>query len=140
MPASLPPDLFLPIGSPYDAAVQLLYKLPGQYRLVRQTHHSYIVNGTNLAYGDLICPSHGTSSVTLRAPSDRYYQMELLQMTTVNLRTSTGQSATKVEKRAFRIKNGLWSLWSVDGCDAVSSKMADLTMGEVEWTQRVGPP
>ena len=138
MPASLSPQLFLTVGSPNDAAVQLFYKLPGQYRLVRHSQYSYMVNGTNLPYRDFICPSHGTSSVTIRAPSDSDYEMELLQTTTINLRTRSGQSATQVEKRAFRIKNGQWSLWSVDEFDNVS-KLANLMMGEVREQERVGP-
>lgn len=67
--------------------------------------------------------------------------MELLQTTIVNLRTWTGLSATVVEKRVFRIKNGRWTLWSAgEGGfgDAVGEKLADLTMGEVRAPERVG--
>ncbi|CAD6577224.1 MAG: hypothetical protein ASARMPREDX12_008272 [Alectoria sarmentosa] len=94
------------VGSTYDAAVQLIYKLPGKYRLIRQTHHTHIVQGTPLAYRDLVCPSHGTSEIILRGSSDRDYEMELVQTTIINLRTWAGLFATKIEKRAFRIRHG----------------------------------
>lgn len=142
MAGSPPPKhLFLPIGSPHDAAVHLLYKLPGHYRLVRRTHHSDIVTGTNLPFDQLICPSHGTCHVTLRAPADPMYEMELVQTTTINLRTWSGLSATKVEERVFRIKYGRWTLWSVEqgfGDAVVGGKLADLTIGEVRAPERVG--
>lgn len=72
--------------------------------------------------------------------------MEILQTTTVTLRTWTGQSAIKIEKRAFRIKNGRWSLWTVEGedgigdgdDDVVGRKLADLVLGEVRSPVGVG--
>ena len=60
-------------------------------------------------------------------------------MTSVNLCTTSGDSATIEEKRAFRIKNGQWSLWRVDQFNVVGEKLADLTMEEVRAPQRVGP-
>ena len=132
--ATLPAHLFLTVGSQHDAAVQLLYKLPGSYRLIRRTHYTNVVNGTNLLYRDLICPSHGISQLILRAPKDRQYEMELVQTTTIYLRSWGGRSATIIEKRAFRISNGRWSMWNVDnvqGEDIVGSKVADLMLREM---------
>lgn len=143
--AALPSSFFLTVavGSTYHAAVQLFYKLPGKYRLVRRTHHTHIVEGTHLSYRDLIYPSHGTSEITLRPSTDpdREYEMELMQTTIMNLRTRYGQTATKIEKRAFRIRNGLWSMWAVhtdEGFDVVGWKVADLTLVEVASPKRVG--
>ncbi|KAM0802168.1 hypothetical protein BDR22DRAFT_845230 [Usnea florida] len=144
MNAQPPPSTFLTLNSPYDAAVQLFYKLPGRYRLVRKTHHTHIVEGTGLAFENLIVPSLGTSKVTLRGSTDRQYEMEILQTTTIHLRTSDNRHATKVEKRAFRIANGQWSLWdaytNVGGFDVVRpSKVADLMLGEIPAPERLGP-
>ena len=144
MSALLPPSVFLTLGSPHDAAVQLIYKLPGKYRLVRRTHHTHIVDGTGLAFNNLVIPSLGTSEVTLRGSTDRQYEIELLQTTTITLRTWDNRRATKVEKRAFRIANGQWSLWDVrtdvGGFDVVGpGKVADLTLGEIPAPERVRP-
>ena len=125
---------FSTVGSTYDAAVQLIYKLLGKYHLIRQTHHTHIVQGTPLAYRDLVCPSHGTSDIILRGSTDRDYEMELLQTTTINLRTWVGLFASKIEKRAFRIRHGQWSMWAVqevEGLDVVSIKLADVMLCEV---------
>ncbi len=141
MPA-LPAGTFLTVGSPYDSAVQLIYKLPGKYRLIRHTHHPQIVRGTNLLYGDLIKPSHGTSEIVFCASTDSQYEVELMQTTTITLRTFYGQTANVVERRAFRIKNGRWSLWgaySEEGVDRVLWKLADLELCEVEMPKRGGP-
>lgn len=138
----LPFSLWLTVGSPYDAAVQLIYKLPAKYRLVRHTHHTDIVEGSNLPYRDLVCPSRGTSEVKFRASTHDDYEAELIQTTLINLRTWNGQTATKIEKRAFRIRNGGWSLWAVqavDGVDVVRWKLADLTLCEVASPAQVGP-
>ena len=144
MNALLPPHIFLTLNSPSDAAVQLIYKMPGRYRLVRKTHHTDIVDGTGLAFRNLIVPSLGTSEVILRGSTDPQYEIELVQTTTINLRTQDNRHATKVEKRAFRIANGQWSLWDVrtdvGGFDVVGpSKVADLVLGEIRAPERVGP-
>ena len=142
MNALLPSNIFLTLNSPHDAAVQLFYKLPGRYRLVRKTHHAHIVDGTGLAFGSLIVPSLGTSEVTLRGSTDCQYEIELLQTTTINLRTWDHRHATKVEKRAFRIANGRWSLWDVHtdvgGYDVGGPKVADLMLGDIPAPERVG--
>lgn len=49
------PTSFLTVGSTYAAAaVRLLYKLPGECRLVRRSHLWYAVGGTGLLYRDLV--------------------------------------------------------------------------------------
>ncbi|KAF6235515.1 hypothetical protein HO173_006198 [Letharia columbiana] len=87
-------------------------KSAGKYRLVRRTHHTHLVGDTDLTYRNLVCPSHGTSEVTFRASTDGQYEVELMQTTSVDLRTWDGQTAIKTEKRAFRIGNGEWSMWA----------------------------
>lgn len=117
-------------GSYRDAAVQLFYKMPGRYQLVRRAHHSNIIEGTNLIHANLICPSFGTSEIILRGAMDGEYEVELIQTTVINLRSSNGHSATKTEKRAFRIENRRWSIWTVDdhsGSDIVGRKVAEIT-------------
>ncbi len=141
-PTPLSAGTFLTVGSPYDSAVQLIYKLPGKYRLIRDTHHTQIVRGINLLYGDLIKPSHGTSEIVFRASTDSQYEIELMQTTTITLRIHYGQTIKIVERYAFRIKNGRWSLWgaySDEGVNRVLWKLADLELCEVETPKRGGP-
>ena len=140
--AALPAGTFLTAGSSYDTAVQLFYKLPGKYRLIRHSHHTHVTEGTNIHYRNLLGPSHGTSEIFLRASTDSQYGVELMQTTIINLRTYYGQTATRVEKRAFRIKMGQWSMWAVrpdEGRDRISWKQADLTLDEVEAPKQGGP-
>ena len=140
MAAPLPPHLFLRIDSPHDAAVRLFQKLPRDYRVVRRFHHPHIVSGTRLSFPDLISPSYGSCSFLSRSATDPDYEMEMVQTTVINLRTHTGQSAPLFEERAFRIKNGMWSLWKIDGHDkAVGHKVVDFVLDEVKLPERNGP-
>ncbi|KAF6219139.1 hypothetical protein HO133_004964 [Letharia lupina] len=76
-------------------------KSAGKYRLVRRTHHTHLVGDTDLTYRNLVCPSHGTSEVTFRASTDSQYEVELMQTTSVDLRTWNGQTAIKIGKTRF---------------------------------------
>ena len=140
MAAPLPPHLFLRIDSPHDSAVRLFQKLPRDYRVVRRFPHPHIVSGTRLSFPDLISPSYGSCSFLSRSATDPDYEMEMVQTTVINLRTHTGQSAPLFEERAFRIKNGMWSLWKIEGHDkAVGHKVVDLVLDEIKLPQRNGP-
>ena len=140
--AALPPSTFLTVGSPYDAAVQLFYKLPGKYHVIRPTHHASVVTGTHLAYPNLTGPSRGISEIVFRGSTNPAYEAELIQTTIINLRDRYHQTATKIEKRAFRIVDGKWSMWAVQtvhGYDHVAQKVTDLTMSEVAAPKQSGP-
>lgn len=125
-------------GPVYDVPVQLAYKLPGKYHLVRRDHHPHIVEGTNQNYEDLLCPSHGTSEITLRLATGG---VELLQTTVINLRFRNGQTATKTERRAFRIRAGLWTMWMLQdhgGSDILVRKLADLKFTNLTLPFQIG--
>lgn len=140
MATPLPPHLFLRIDSPHDSAVRLFQKLPRDYHVVRRAHHHHVVSGTKLSFPDLISPSFGSCSFLSRSATDPDYEMEMVQTTVINLRTHTGQSAPLFEERAFRIKNGSWSLWKIDGHDkAVGHKVVDLVLDEIKLPERNGP-
>ena len=140
MATPLPPHLFLRIDSPHDSAVRLFQKLPRDYHVVRRAHHHHVVSGTKLSFPDLISPSFGSCSFLSRSATDPDYEMEMVQTTVLNLRTHTGQSAPLFEERAFRIKNGSWSLWKIDGQDkAVGHKVVDLVLDEIKLPERNGP-
>lgn len=63
--------------------------------------------------------------------------MELFQTKTVTLQTRDGLSATVVEKKVIRIKDGRFSLWSVgDGDVVVGEKVADVVMAAVRTPKR----
>lgn len=119
---------------PTTAKRQLWDRLPGKYQLERWAHHDERIDGETFHDRHMHNPSHGVSELTSRAPTDATYEAEILQTSTIELKTKSGKEATRTEQRVFRLRqNGDWSVWNTDGDGVVTEKFTALTLkGEIE--------
>jgi len=135
-PLSKPPQLPQKyINTQNPASLQLLYALIGRYHIIRRSKHAAIIDNRIYPPHLLKSPTVGYCEIALRPSTDPYYEVELIQSTTMNHKTHSDRSFMGIEKRAFRIREGEWSVWAMEewapGCHRVGGKLADLVLWDV---------
>ena len=98
--------------------------------MARRHHHTQIIDGNVVDHDDIEEPSPGFSDITARASTDPRFSHELLQRSTIHMTIRGGTTAIKLEKRIFRLRNGQWSVWSVQDIDGevAGSRLTDLEL------------
>ena len=128
----------------YKELVALSLKQIQEMAALKTSYDAYVrsilSNRSEGAYGDKeVVFAFGPDSVEIAAASTRATQPQSIPASFSSPSVSIRLEAL-LEERAFRIKNGTWSIWTIRGHDkVVGYKVVDLVLDEVKPPEQNGP-